>query len=72
MVEVAPEVPWSTYLYWKRSYQSRGGESWERMLDGRLPPRPRPIPEPVRLAACLLRRANRSINVESARQILKE
>jgi len=66
-----PEVPWPTYVNWKRKHRTRRGEPWERLLDGRLPPPPLPIPPDIRLAAGMLRRADRSVNCERARDLLE-
>ena len=44
-----------------------GSHLWERLLDQRLPPPPKVIDEEVRRAACMLRRANRSIGPDAAR-----
>ena len=66
----SPEVPWPTYVNWKRKHKKRQGEPWERLLDGRLPPPPVPIPDEIRQAACWLRRADRSVNCERARALL--
>jgi hypothetical protein len=63
----SPEVPWPTYVNWKRKHKDRKGQPWERLLDGRLPPPPPPIPDDIRLAACMIRRTDRSVNTETAR-----
>jgi len=68
---VVPELSWPTYVNWKRKHRNRKGESWERLLDGRLPPPPPPLPDDIRLAACMLRRADRSVNCERARDLLE-
>lgn len=67
----APEVPWPTYVNWKRKHNNRQGQRWERLLDGRLPPPPPPIPDDIRLAACMIRRMDRSVNTERARDHLE-
>ena len=66
-----PEVPWPTYVGWKRKWRQRKGQPWERLLDGRLPPPPPPIPEELRRAACMIRRTDRSVNCERARELLE-
>jgi len=63
----APEIPWPTYVNWKREDSTRSGDRWERQLDGRLPPPPAPIPADICQAACMLRRMDRSVNAETAR-----
>ncbi len=68
--KVAPEIKWPTYVTWKRKHRSRNGPDWERLLDERLPPPPPPISSEIKQAACLLRRANRSINPDEARKLL--
>ncbi|MCP4654602.1 MAG: hypothetical protein GY856_04180 [bacterium] len=70
LAAVAPDLHWATYLHWRRRYEARQGPAWERLLDERLPPPPTPISQEVRLAACMLRRADRSINGERARMLL--
>ena len=69
--DVAPDVGWSAYQHWRRRYQAREGPAWERLLDERLPPPPRRIPDAVRQAACLLRRMDVSVTPEAARSLLK-
>ncbi|MCP3963115.1 MAG: hypothetical protein GY719_35190 [bacterium] len=66
-----PEVPWPTFVNWKRKHANRRGPAWERLLDGRLPPPPPPIADDIRLAACMLRRADRSVNCARARDLLE-
>ena len=70
LAAVAADVDWSTYLHWRRRYHARGGPAWERLLDERVPPRQEPIPEDIRMAACLLRRQDRGINCSRARELL--
>ena len=65
----APEVPWPTFVYWRRHYKQRTGPTWERLLDGRVPP-DTSIPEDVELAACLLRQLDPDIGVAAARKHL--
>ena len=49
LAAVAPEVRRSRFQDWMRCVHKREGPLWERLLDGRLPPRGGPrIPEPVR------------------------
>jgi hypothetical protein len=67
----APEVGWSAYQRWKRKAESLDGPLWERLLDQRLPPPPKVIEGDVRLAACMLRRANRSIGPDAAQEHLE-
>ena len=64
--DVAPEVGWSKYLHWRRRHESRDGPGWERLLDERLPPPPVRIGDDIRLAACMLRRQDRSLNADGA------
>lgn len=68
--EAAPGVNRSTFLNWKRKLARRRGHEWERLLDARVPPSPPPIPEGVRLGGEMLRRANPTINCETARSHL--
>ncbi|MFH1530068.1 MAG: hypothetical protein ABIK09_04930 [Pseudomonadota bacterium] len=46
----APTVHWSTFRHWLRSYQSREGPEWERLLDRRLMPAPWTCPAEWRVA----------------------
>lgn len=72
LAAAAPETGWSKYLHWCRRIKGFDGPLWERLLDGRVPPEPKRIPEAVMRAACLLRRVDRSINCEAARKALRE
>ncbi len=67
VAKVAPDVEWATYLHWRRRYEGREGPPWERLLDERVPPPADRVPEAVRVAACMLRRVDRSMNAETAR-----
>jgi hypothetical protein len=67
----APEVGWSAYQRWKRKAESLEGPLWERLLDQRLPPPPKVIDEEIRLAACMLRRADRAMGPGAAREHLQ-
>jgi len=67
VADVAPELHWSTYLHWRRSVDGGEGPTWERLLDGRVPPVPDRVPDDVRLAACMVRRVDPSMNAETAR-----
>ena len=68
---VAPETGWSKYSHWRRRYEEVGGAAWERLLDRRVPP-PRVVGEKVAMAARALRRANRGISCEAAREVLRQ
>ena len=68
LAAVASEVGWSAYLHWRRRYRARSGPGWERLLDERLPPPPaNRVRDEIRLAACMLRRADRGMSTETAR-----
>ena len=69
VAQAAPEVPWPTFVRYKRRFDGREGETWERMLDERVPPDQR-IDEEVRAAARTLRRMDRSMNAEKAQRHL--
>jgi len=69
--QAAPDVPWSTFVNWRRRYQTRSGPAWERLLDARVPPTPARIAEEVRSAARALRVADPHINTEKAQEGLK-
>ena len=60
---------WPTFVNYKRHYESRTGETWERLLDGRVPP-DRSKAAQVRVATCTLRQVNPDIGVEAAREVL--
>ena len=60
---------WPTFVNYKRHYESRTGETWERLLDGRVPPA-RSTAAQVRVATCTLRQVNPDIGVEAAREVL--
>ena len=66
VAHVAPGLPWPTFVRWTRRHRGGDGESWERLLDQRTPPHAN-IDEPVRRAACTLRRADPGINTDGAR-----
>jgi len=68
---VAPDTGWSKFSHWRRRYDKVEGPAWERLLDRRVPP-PRVVGEKVAMAARALRRANRSISCEAAREILRQ
>ena len=61
----APELPWPTFVHWKRHYDTRTGPTWERLLDGRAPP-DTSVPQDVELAACLLRQFDPEMGVATA------
>ncbi len=63
---VAPGLHWSTYRGWYKLYKGGEGPAWERLLDARIPPVPDRVAKDVCAAACMLRRADRSINTETA------
>lgn len=65
-----PDVPWSTFRNWCRKYDSREGAPWERLLDHRIPPEPVETASELKVAACMLRRGDRSMNTETAREHL--
>jgi len=71
LAEVAPTVHRSTFLHWRRCHQQRTGQDWERLLDRRVPPSQARIPQAVKDAACLLRRANPLIDVSAAQTLLR-
>ncbi|MCP4243293.1 MAG: hypothetical protein GY772_22275, partial [bacterium] len=69
LAAVAPEVPWPTFVRYKRRFDAREGEAWERLLDERVPP-DRTIGEQVRVAARMLRGIDPSMSCETARKHL--
>ena len=60
---------WSNWRRWKKRYDDGVGETWERLLDERVPPSGK-ICEQIRSAARSLRRSNRSMNCDEAREHL--
>jgi hypothetical protein len=66
---VAQDTMWSKYLHWRRRYMNGAGPGWERLLDRRVPPTRR-VSEDVARAARTLRRADRRINCDAARELL--
>jgi hypothetical protein len=66
-----PEVPWPTYVGWKRFARQRTGQAWERQLDERVPPRPYRVSESVREVVRALRRAKTDMTCEEARRHLR-
>ena len=72
LAEVAPSVPWPTFVNWKRRHGSAQGESWERLLDRR----PKlatqaPVDTEVVAGAIRLRQQNHEITCEAARSLLR-
>lgn len=65
--QVSPGTPWPTFQYWCRRVEDTGEVSWEDLLDRRIPPRPKKIPESVQKSAALLRRVSPDIGYEEAR-----
>lgn len=72
MREVAPEIPRATLQYWVKRAGGDLAVAWERLVDGRVPPLPKRIPERVRDAAVGLRLADGAIDVDKARALLRE
>lgn len=65
---VSPTTPWPTFVKWKRRYGQRSGPGWERLLDERQPPPPKPaIADEIVRAARNLRRNDRSMSTDTAR-----
>ena len=62
---VAPQLPWPTFVKWKRHYDERTGPAWERLLDGRVPP-DTSVSDDVEMAARLLRQLDAQISVQDA------
>ena len=62
----APGLPWPTFVRWSRRCRAVDGETWERLLDERLPPH-RDIDAQVARTACTVRRVDRTINCEATR-----
>ena len=71
VAEVAPGTPRPTFVHWLRHHQARTGPTWERLLDGRVPP-DTSYAEKVRLAAVLLRRLKPDISIEATVAVLIE
>jgi len=67
---VDPELGWSCYLHRRRRLDEGSGPEWERLVDGRVPPKPETIPDEVRDMASGYREANPDINCARARELL--
>ena len=68
-----PEVPWTSYVGWKRrERQRRGGEAWERQLDERAPPAPYHVSTQLRDAVSLLRRVKPDMTCAEAKGHLEK
>lgn len=63
-------VHWSTFCHWRRLLGRREGPEWERLLDGRVPPAPPPVPQEVQGAVVLMRRVDPFMSCASAREHL--
>jgi hypothetical protein len=70
--EVAPEVPLTTLRRWLASSRERPGEPWERLLDGRMPPRSRDTPELWKVVIEALGRHKPQPSVEQIQKTLVE
>lgn len=70
--QVAPEVPWPTFLGWRRRLAMRPGPRWERLLDRRDPPAPRKVLQEVRNATVALRKGDPRMSPAEARKHLTE
>jgi hypothetical protein len=64
--QLAPALPWSTWLNWRRKSDRLGGPAWERQLDGRLPPSHAVSPM-VQGAVQALRGVDREMSTSQAR-----
>ena len=69
VAKAAPDTPWPTFVNHKRHYETRTGDTWERLLDGRVPP-DRSKAASVRVASCTLREVDPDIGVDAARKVL--
>lgn len=70
--EIAPDVPWPTFCYWRHLVAVREGPEWERLLDTRIPPPVPKIDPEVKRAAARLRRVDPTMPPEEARRHLIE
>ena len=66
VAHVAPGLPWPTFVPWTRRHRGSDGESWERLLDRRTPPRA-DVDEQILRAARTSRRVDPGINTDGAR-----
>ena len=60
LAAVTPEVPWPTFMHWRRKHAGGEGETWERLLDERSPPSTS-LDESIEAAARALRQDDRSV-----------
>lgn len=67
---VSPTTPWPTFQYWSGRVEDDREVSWEKLLDRRVPPRPKTIPKTVRSSAISLRHAKPGMECEEAREHL--
>ena len=66
----AAGVHWSTFRKWQYRCAGSAGETWERLLDERVPPSTA-VPDTIRAAACTLRQVDPAMNTERARTHLR-
>lgn len=64
---VAPGLPWPTFVRWKRRCDLAEGETWERLLDERVPPPRKGVSPAIQRLACTLRRVDPGMNADTAR-----
>lgn len=67
LAEVAPALPWPTFVRWKRRHGQATGESWERLLDRRPRlPSQKPVDPQVVAVVVGLRKQDPHIRAEEA------
>ena len=71
IAQAAPGTPRPTFVHWQRHCANRTGPTWERLLDGRVPP-DQSCSKVVEIGAVMLRRLRADIGVAEARSILIE
>lgn len=69
---VDPELGWSCYLHWRRRLDEGEGEEWERLVDGRVPPKPEAISQKVREIVVSYRQVDPNIDCTRARKLLTD
>lgn len=70
LAAVAPEVPWPTFMNWRRKHARCQGATWERLLDERSPPSTS-VPDHVAALVRRLRDEDPLVSTEQARTRLE-
>ena len=63
LAHVAPHVPWPTFQSWSRRVDDEQSDLWESLVDRRIPPKPKRIPDAVKASAVTMRRMCPDISI---------